>query len=164
MGELEYNARLSSAISLAVTAHHGQFDKGGAPYILHPLRLMLLFDKEAEQIAAILHDVVEDGGIPLSTISRMFGNEVADAVDALTRRKGESYQAFIERCCLNQLARKVKRADLADNMNTGRLPRPLTQADHERIEKYRAAMTLINMAIMDDAFPTPPLPTRERTA
>ena len=164
MDDLKYNAALSSAINMAinmaVNAHHGQFDKGGAPYILHPLRLMLLFDTEAEQIAAVLHDVVEDGGIPLGTISRLFGSEIANAVNALTRRDGESYMAFIDRCCADELACKIKRADLCDNMNTGRLPKPLTKGDLDRLSKYRAALDRINQAIMRRFTP----PTTERTA
>ena len=155
MVDLEYNARLSSAINLAVNAHHGQFDKGGAPYILHPLRLMMVFDTEAEQIAAVLHDVVEDGGIPLATVHRLFGSDTAHAVDALTRRGGEGYADFIDRCCGNEIARKVKRADICDNMNTGRLPKPLTQGDLARLDKYRAALDRINQAIMQSlATPT----------
>jgi len=51
---------LEKAISLAVTAHEGQVDKGGNPYILHPLRVMLSLRTAEEMIVAVLHDVVED--------------------------------------------------------------------------------------------------------
>ncbi len=37
---------LEEAIALAVRAHQGQKDKAGAPYILHPLRVMLGMDSE----------------------------------------------------------------------------------------------------------------------
>lgn len=51
---------LEKAIRIAASAHEGQRDKGGHPYILHPLRVMLAMSTEAERIVAILHDVVED--------------------------------------------------------------------------------------------------------
>ena len=51
---------LHRAIEIALDAHKNVSDKGGNPYILHPLRLMLQMDSEEEMIVAILHDVVED--------------------------------------------------------------------------------------------------------
>ncbi len=51
---------LERAITIAATAHAGQIDKAGAPYILHPLRVMLRVTTEAERITAVLHDVIED--------------------------------------------------------------------------------------------------------
>lgn len=113
---------LNYAITLAAQAHAGQFDKGGSPYILHPLRVMLACKTEAERITAILHDTVEDCGIELGMLSEHFGGGVADAVDAMTRRQGETYEAFIDRCALNPIARVVKLADIADNMDVD-LPR-----------------------------------------
>jgi (p)ppGpp synthase/HD superfamily hydrolase len=51
---------LERAIEIAVEAHKGQVDKGGSPYILHPLRVMMSVNGESEKIVAVLHDVVED--------------------------------------------------------------------------------------------------------
>ena len=51
---------LGLAIKIAVNVHEGQTDKGGNPYILHPLRVMMSVESESEKIVAILHDVVED--------------------------------------------------------------------------------------------------------
>jgi len=51
---------LEKAIKIAVEAHTGQLDKGGNPYILHPLRVMLSLETEEERIVGVLHDVVED--------------------------------------------------------------------------------------------------------
>ena len=53
---------LERAVEIAAQAHAGQKDKGGAVYLLHPLRVMLSLDDatEAERIVAILHDVIED--------------------------------------------------------------------------------------------------------
>ena len=52
---------LEKAIEIAVKAHAGQTDKAGAPYVLHPLRMMLRMHSETDMMAAVLHDVVEDG-------------------------------------------------------------------------------------------------------
>jgi (p)ppGpp synthase/HD superfamily hydrolase len=51
---------LERAIAIAAEAHAGQVDKAGAPYVLHPLRMMLTLSSNAERIVAVLHDVVED--------------------------------------------------------------------------------------------------------
>ena len=134
---------LDDAIVLAVTAHRGQTDKGGAPYILHPLRVMLACDTNEQRIAAVLHDTVEDCGIALDTVRDSFGAAIADAVDALTRREGETYEAFIERCAANPIARTVKLADLADNMDWRRLGREPNEKDRERLLKYERAQTLL---------------------
>ncbi len=132
-------ASLDYAIELAARHHSGQVDKGGAPYILHPLRVMMRVQGDEARIAAVLHDVVEDCGVSPLIIRAAFGDVVGDAVDALTRGEGESYGDFIERCARNPLAREVKLADLADNLDTSRLP-TITDADERRIKKYRAAV------------------------
>src|SRR5689334_15268599 len=51
---------LERAICIAATAHQGQTDKGGAPHVLHPLRVMLAMSNDDERIVAVLHDVIED--------------------------------------------------------------------------------------------------------
>lgn len=146
---------LTDAIKLACDAHSGQFDKGGQPYILHPLRVMMMLSGEKRMIAAVLHDVVEDAGIELSLISHWFGAEVAQAVDALSRREGESYGDFIERCANDPIACSVKWADLQDNMDLSRIPDP-GEADYARMEKYRKAADLLTERHMFRARDTHP--------
>ncbi|MDO7897081.1 GTP pyrophosphokinase [Pseudomonas citrulli] len=131
---------LEKAISISALAHEGQADKGGAPYILHPLKVMLRLSHDEERIVAVLHDVVEDTTVTLADLRRAgFSNAVLDAIDSLTKREGETYQAFIERAALNPLARRVKLADLAENSDLSRLGTPNAK-DLERIEKYRMAI------------------------
>lgn len=131
------------AIALALECHRGQKDKAGKPYILHPLRLMLKFRDEAQQVTAVLHDVVEDGDITLDELrARGISDEVVEAVDCLSRRKGEDYMAFIARINGNPLARAVKIADLKDNMDVTRLQQ-LTPRDLERIAKYHRALAIL---------------------
>ncbi len=139
------NQLLEQAIALAVGAHRGQVDKAGAPYILHPLRVMLGLSGPMEQVAAVLHDVIEDCGWTLEALrERGFPPQVCAALDALTRRPGESYEAFILRAKADAIALTVKLADLADNMDVRRLG-DLTAEDAERLRKYqRAWRTLSN--------------------
>ena len=130
---------LEDAIALAVEAHRGQRDKAGQTYILHPLRVMMRLETEAERMAAILHDVVEDTPYTLERLRELgYPEEVLGALDCLTKREGESYEAFIERVRPHPLARRVKLADLEDNMDVRRLP-SVGPRETERLARYRAA-------------------------
>ncbi len=137
---------LNKAIQIATEAHKDQFDKAGKPYILHPLRVMLHCENEAEQICAILHDVVEDSDVTFDDLrSHGFSEEIISALDCLTKRDGESYNDFISRVLANELASRVKLADLRDNMDLTRIAHPNDQ-DFARIEKYRKAVERITSA------------------
>lgn len=137
---------LEDAIALAMKAHLGQKDRVGEPYILHPLRVMFRLGwdaPEAARIAAVLHDVVEDTAIQLRDLRRLgYSEEVLAAVELLSRRPEDSYEQFIERVLPNSTARKVKRADLEDNMELRRLP-TVTAKDLERLARYRSAWARI---------------------
>lgn len=127
---------LAHAIALAAEAHKDQTDKAGAPYILHPLRLMFTLDTEDEQIAAVLHDIVEDTDKSLEDLRAAgFSETVLAAIDALTHRQDESYDEYVARAFADPVARKVKLADLEDNMNLRRLSE-LTDKDIVRLQKY----------------------------
>lgn len=131
---------LSAAIKLACDAHEGQVDKGGAPYILHPLRVMLAQDSEASRVAAILHDTVEDSDkVGHGDILALFGEEVHDAVFALTRREGEDYFEYVARTAANQIARRVKIDDLIDNLDPARIVAADTNGPYRRA-RYRQAL------------------------
>lgn len=136
-------ATLERAIAIAAQAHEGQVDKAGVPYILHPIRVMLRVTMPEERIAAVLHDVVEDTDVTIGQLrEKGFPEAVLSAIDALTRRSGEDYDAFIERACADSVARTVKLADLQENSDLSRIPEPSAR-DHERVEKYRRAMARI---------------------
>ncbi len=133
-------ATIEDAISIAAQAHKGQTDKAGAPYILHPLRLMLKFRDEPSMMAAVLHDVVEDSDWTIERLRESgFPEDVLQAVDCLTRRDDETYDEFIDRVKKNRLAKGVKYSDLMDNLDPDRISEP-TDADRARMEKYRAAL------------------------
>ena len=131
---------LEKAIKLAGEVHRNQLDKGGTPYILHPLRLMLQMEEEAEMIAAVLHDVVEDTDLEVEDLrQRGFPEEAVEAIECLTKREGEDYDTFISRVEKNPLAAKVKIADLRDNMNMERIPE-VGPGDLKRLARYHRAL------------------------
>lgn len=136
-------ATLEDAIQIAAKGHQGQKDKAGAPYILHPLRMMMRLKTEAEMITAILHDVVEDTDWTIEKLrEKGFSEEVLEAVECVTNREGESYEQFIERAGKNPIARQVKIADLEDNMNIQRIGE-ISPKDLERIEKYHKSWSVL---------------------
>jgi len=132
---------IETAIEIAARAHRGQVDKAGLPYILHPLRVMLALDTPEGQMAGVLHDVVEDTSVTLDDLKRAgFSHAVVNAVDAVSRRDGETYEKFISRIiAAGTLAIRVKLADVMDNMS---IPRITVLAPNEAAsmtKKYVAA-------------------------
>ena len=131
-------AVLEDAIAIAAQAHRGQKEKAGMPYILHPLRLIAQMKTEDEMIVAVLHDVVEDCEWTLEQLrEKGFSAEVISAVECLTHQKSEDYTDYIERVQKNPLAKRVKIADLEDNMDIRRISEDLTEKDFERLKKYQ---------------------------
>ncbi|PQP00743.1 GTP pyrophosphokinase [Pseudomonas frederiksbergensis] len=134
---------LERAIAIAAAAHEGQVDKGGAPYILHPLKVMLRVNTLEERIVAVLHDVVEDCGVSLDDLRKEgFSETVLTAIASVTKVPGESYEAFVERAAQNPIGRVVKLADLEENSDLSRIAQPSWE-DLERVEKYRRAMGVL---------------------
>lgn len=128
---------LTRAIELANHAHAGQVDKSGHPYIFHPVRVASTFSDEVLQTIAVLHDVVEDTDVTLADLDTLFPQGIVDAVDALTRRDGETYAGYILRVAQNPSARAVKIADIRDNLRPG--------AEHLR-PRYEAALKVLEEA------------------
>ena len=139
---------LEKAIAIALRAHGGQTDRAGRPYITHPLRMMGRARTADEQIVAVLHDTVEDGGpngVTMATLREAgFDEPILEAVDALTRRKAdlfpdreedEPYEEFVERTAAVPLARAVKLLDLRDNMDVSRLD-GVSERDALRLDRY----------------------------
>ncbi len=129
-------ADLDKAILIAVQAHSGQKDRYGEHYILHPLRVMMSVKSEEEKIVAVLHDVVEDSDLTLESLKiEGFSFEVVRAVDCLTKREGEPYEAHVERSRQDHLALPVKIADLEDNMDPTRIG-VFSDEDEKRMARY----------------------------
>lgn len=110
---------LTKAITMAAKAHAGQVDKSGMPYVFHVVRVASSFQDEHLQVVAVLHDVIEDGRMTYEDVKTHFFSDVAEAVSALTRSKAETYMEYIMRLKGNDVARKVKIADIRDNLRPG---------------------------------------------
>lgn len=140
MKDISGQGTLERAIEIAARRHAGQVDKGGAPYILYPLRVMLRVAPGAQQIVAVLHDVVEDSEVTFEDLEREgFSAEVINGLRAVTKVEGESYEDFVARAALDPVGKAVKLADLMENSDLSRIAEP-SQKDLERIEKYGRAI------------------------
>lgn len=134
---------LSKAILIAEKAHQGQVDKGGRPYIEHPLYVSKQLVTEEEKVVAILHDVCEDSDITLQDLKESgFPLSILSAVDAITKRDCEDYSGYLERLGENKLAVKVKLADMMHNSDISRIPTP-SEKDRQRIEKYKQKIAFL---------------------
>ncbi len=134
---------LEKAIQIAVSAHQGQKDKAGAIYILHPLRLMLRMETEEEKISAVLHDVIEDTSWTLDDLRKEgFSENVVKTVDYLSRWQSETFEEYIDRLKDDPMARKIKIADLEDNMDLKRLE-SLTQIKTKKLAQLHNSWVLL---------------------
>lgn len=144
---------IDRAHTIAATAHAGQTDKAGAPYIDHPRRVSNRVchyapDEltEAAQAVAWLHDVVEDTPITLQDLAKHFPPTIVTAVDALTHRAHETRENYYQRVATNTLARAVKHADIDDNTDPQRLQQ-LDEHTRRRLEtKYTQARAALAAA------------------
>ena len=133
-------------------------DKAGQPYILHPLRLMMRVETETEKIVVELHDVVEDSQPPqrwgFDELRREgFSEPVLAALECVTRSEGETCEDVIRRSLAHPVARRVKLADLEDNLDIRRLA-TITDRDAERLRRYLAAWRVLSgLAEGPPAFP-----------
>lgn len=128
------------ALAIARKAHAGQVDKAGVDYIQHPLYVASQVKTEQEKSVALLHDVLEDSDITAADLLAYgLSNEVVTAVQTLTKKKGQSYQDYLEKVKSNDLARVVKLADLKHNSDLSRL-KSVSDTDRERVEKYKKAI------------------------
>lgn len=134
---------IERAIEIAASAHAGQLDKAGQPYIFHPLRVMLRVTNVQERMAAVLHDVVEDTPITLQQLlAEVFPIAVLAAIDALTMQPGESRIQAAARAALDPIALVVKLADNAENMDLSRISNP-TAKDYTRLKEYEEARSFL---------------------
>ena len=153
---------LQRAIEIAVEAHKGQLDKGGNLYVLHPLRIMMGLDTEDEKIVGVLHDVVEDceGWTWDRLRSEGFSEEVIDALLSVSKTPEEEaefsrlketgsedavrqhYFAFVRRAAANEIGRKVKMADIHDNLDVSRI-KTLSNEDIIRLRRYDVALNIL---------------------
>jgi guanosine-3',5'-bis(diphosphate) 3'-pyrophosphohydrolase len=129
---------LNRAIVLATNAHAGQKDKSGSPYILHPLTVMGLLETDDEELQciAMLHDAIEDTPVTFQDLREQeFTDRIIDAVRALTKMTGQTYQEYQAAVFANRDAMLVKLADLTHNTDVRRL-KGISQKDIDRMTRY----------------------------
>lgn len=130
---------LNKMLVLATNAHAGQFDKGGVPYILHPLKVMHYLRGDADeeiQCIALGHDIVEDTDVTYRQLAEEgFTERIIAGIKALTKVPGETYDEYKEKVFANEDAMRVKMADLRHNTDIRRL-KGATDKDLARTEKY----------------------------
>ena len=132
------------AYEIAKKAHLGQIDKAGEDYIKHPEKVASFVKTDEEKAVAYLHDVIEDTELTLEDLNKYdFSKEVLEAVDIITKKRGEDYQSYLNSVKKNKLARAVKLADLRHNSDLTRLIK-VTEKDIKRKEKYQKAIDFLN--------------------
>ncbi|MGN0301694.1 MAG: HD domain-containing protein [Anaerotardibacter sp.] len=143
-----YTELTNKALRIAYNAHAGQVDACGQPYIFHPFHLAEQMPDEMTTCVALLHDVVEDTSLAFEDLAQDFPGEVIDALRLLTRKKGQDYFEYIEALKHNPLAKTVKRADLAHNLDITRFSGCET-IPQERINawqvKYKKAQEILEL-------------------
>lgn len=139
MNKEETAKLLDKAALICVTKHAGQRDKAGSAYFQHPMRVAMRCRTDEEKIVALLHDTIEDTDVTTEyLLAEGFPQTIVDGILALTKRDGESYEAFVARAKRNPLGRVVKLHDLEDNLDIFRLT--VLDADMAaRYNKYLAA-------------------------
>lgn len=138
------DSAVARARALATAAHRGQVDKAGDDYITHPARVAAAVAGDPDaQIVAWLHDVVEDTAVTAEDLAAEFAPHIVAAVLALTRRSGETADAYYARVRADRLALRVKLADIGDNADPSRLAaldRPTRARLTEKYAFARAAL------------------------
>lgn len=139
-------SKLGLAISIAAQAFEDKTDKGGKPYILHPIWVMnkVRHLGEDAMIVAILHDLIEDTAWTLADLTKAgFSDKIVGDLHLLTHQKETPYMEYIKAISVSKIATAVKLADLEHNSNITRL-KGLRKKDHDRIEKYSIAYVYLS--------------------
>ena len=140
-GNMIYTKLTVKAMQIAYAAHHGQTDINGVPYIFHPYHVAEQMDDEYSVCAALLHDVVEDTCVTIKELEEIFPPEVTEAVRLLTHDEDVSYEDYIGAIKQDQIARKVKKADLAHNSDQSRIV-DSSAVPEEKLESWREKYAL----------------------
>lgn len=129
---------LASMLVLATNAHIGQFDRGGMPYILHPLKVMHYLKSDDEELMCIAlgHDVIEDTKTTyVDLYNAGMSDRVVRGIKSLTKQPGQTLEEYKQLVFSNKDAMLVKMCDLRHNSDIRRL-KGVTDKDIARMEKY----------------------------
>ena len=142
---------LGTMLVIATNAHAGQFDRGGAPYILHPLKVMhyLKSDDEELMCMALGHDVIEDTAETYQDLRDAgISERVIAGIRALTKQPGQTYEEYKTGVFASEDAMRVKLADLRHNTDIRRL-KGVTEKDIARMAKYHMFYMEIKSRLVD---------------
>ena len=142
---------LAQMLHIATSAHHGQFDRGGNPYILHPLKVMHYLKSTDEELMcmALGHDVIEDTSVTYKDLRDAgISERVINGIWRLTKQPGQTYEEYKEGVFSNEDAMWVKMADLRHNTDIRRL-KGVTEKDIARIAKYQIFYMEIQAKLKD---------------
>ena len=146
--------RVMRALGLCLRLHHGQTDKCGQPYWIHPFTVAMRCFAGHNQscisnmIVGLLHDIPEDTGMSIEALATLIEltDEEKAALELLTRKDDISYSAYIESILQsnNTLAIEVKADDLLHNSNLNRFLDAgieISEKDELRVQRYREYLT-----------------------
>lgn len=142
---------LDKMLLIATNAHHGQMDKGGNPYILHPLKVMHYLKSNDEELMcmALGHDVIEDTSVTYQDLrDQGISERVIAALRCLTKQPGQTLDEYKAAVFSNEDAMRVKLADLRHNSDIRRL-KGVTEKDMERMAKYQRFYLEIQARLVD---------------
>lgn len=142
---------LNTMLVIATNAHAGQFDRGGNPYILHPLKVMHYLKSTDEELMcmALGHDVIEDTSVTYKDLRDAgISERVIVGIRALTKQPGQTYEEYKEGVFASEDAMRVKMADLRHNTDIRRL-KGVTEMDIARIAKYQIFYMEIQAKLKD---------------
>ena len=135
-----YTKLTKLAIKISFDAHKDQVDKTGLPYVYHPFHLAEQMDDENSTCVALLHDVIEDTDMTFEELIEYgFNDEIINALRLLTHDPSVPYMDYVAKIKENELATKVKLADLRHNFDLTRLDK-VDEYVVERNNKYLKAI------------------------
>ncbi len=132
---------VEDALRIALKAHEGQKDLDGNPVILHPMAVAVAGRNREEQVAGLLHDVVEDTGMTFDDLLRLGVDEtIVDALRLLTHTDDMTYEEYVNRIATsdNDIAMHVKYNDLQHNLKRGR-----AGGHYKQVAKHEKGLSII---------------------
>lgn len=142
---------LALAIAITSEAFKNTLDKGGHPYILHCIRVMMNTEgDECVKCAAMMHDLVEDTDetSPINYTFELlqelgFSDKTIGLLKLLTHDRVIPYMEYIKTLSISDGAKRIKIKDIEDNSNITRL-KGVRDEDFERLKKYSIAYLYLN--------------------
>ena len=124
-----YSELVNKACNIMFEAHKNDIDKGGYPYVFHPFYLATQMEDEYSTCVALYSfDSLTEAGFPVCVI---------DALKCLTHNSSIPYMDYIKHLANNQIAKKVKIADLKHNLDSSR-------TNGKKAPKYKLYLEALN--------------------